>query len=557
MAEEINVKKKKAEALRFLGKGKIDKAIEVYEEILRAKEDPDIYNAVGDLYVRKQNISKAIESYEKAYKLYKDIEFLDNAVAVIRKILKYEKDRKDLYLELAGLYTELGNQDAALDALESVITDDLDPSMLERAFSIITQLAEKVQEDESSVRRFERLFLKLQEISERFGEISLESGMGMEMGMDEEDLFAPEGQEQSAEVKEGEEEEGIVFSEEPPETSQKEITSEAPVIIEEHTPLVSEEETKEEEFVFEEEGHVTSETKEEEKIASAPGLSKGYDNLYSAPEEPEEEFIFEEEAQEEPVIGEEEKSETQEISLEEKESAVEEEEVGEVIDLGEPEGVAESGMESTEGAPVETEGPLLAESDEEKEREVEESNIRAASVPTEEIISRKPVERERPPTTHRPEIEIKYAEEFKDIVLTFIEEMGEADINELYDFKHPFETAMTLYKMDLYDAAIDEFQRAMRDSEYRLKSMEMIGRIFHEMGNHEMAVKMLEKALEEGGYEEHEYRGIRYFLAMAYEAMGLEDKALENYEQLYLIDRTYQDVSERIDALKLKRMKSF
>ena len=543
MAEDLNIKKKRSEALRFLGKGKIDKAIEVYEEILKVKEDPDIYNSVGDLYVRKQNISKAIESYEKAFKLYKDIEFLDNAVAVIRKILKYEKDRKDLYLELADLYTELGNQDAALDALESVITEDLDPAMLERAFAIITQLAEKVQEDESSVRRFERLFVKLQEISERFGEISLESGMGMEMDMEGDDMFTAE-QPAEKNVEEEEEEDGLVLEETGDETP-IEQEAEAPVS---HEMPVSE--GGEEEFVFEEEeaepaeGEVqTSEVEEpvafveEEEIKPVEGLKK-YNAVYDAPEASMDDLVFESSPPEqEPVISDFEEQETPEVPVAERSQEDKE---------GALSGVSEVATSETEEVAV--------ESLEKPSKETEE----VKTIPTEEIIATKPVESEKPPTTSRyPETESKYYEEFKDIVLTFIEEMGEADIGELYDFTHPFETAMTLYKMDLFDAAIDEFQRAMRESEYRLRAMEMIGRIFFEMNNYEMAIKMLEKALDEGGYEEHEYVGIRYYLGRAYEAIGLEDKALEHYEQLYLINRNYKDVSERIDALRLKRVKSF
>ena len=550
MAEEINIKKKKAEALRFLGKGKIDKAIEVYEEILKAKEDPDIYNAVGDLYVRKQNISKAIESYEKAYKLYKDIEFLDNAIAVIRKILKYEKDRKDLYLELAELYTELGNQDSALDALENVITDDLDPSMLERAFTIITQLAEKVQEDEASEKRFERLFLKLQEISEKFGEISLESGLGIEM---EDDLFSSPAETPSgSDVQETQEEEGIVLTEESEARKNKEeeiVKETTPQEIGAFTNPIADEE---EEFIFEDSGQVTTRkeervitTEKKEEIPIAPGVSSGYDEIYASSVEQEEELIFEEEGEAEVAIEEKEENITHEI--EEREPVMMEEAIAEEREK-KPEDKLSS--DATTDALVEEAIGLVEEEIKAESRVAKESS-------TEEVISRRPLEKETLPTTHKVDKENKYAEEFKGVVLTFIEEMGEANIYELYDFAHPFDTAMILYKMNLYEAAIDEFQRAMRDSEFRLKSMEMIGRIFYELGNYEMAVKMLEKALDEGGYEEHEYAGIRYFLALSYEAMGLEDKALENYEQLYLIDRTYKDVSERIDALKLKRMKSF
>lgn len=537
MAEDLNIKKKRSEALRFLGKGKIDKAIEVYEEILKVKKDPDIYNSVGDLYVRKQNISKAIESYEKAFKLYKDEDYLDNAVAVIRKILKYEKDRKDLHLELADLYTELGNQDAALDALESVITDELDPAMLERAFSIITQLAEKVQEDESSVRRFERLFIELQEISERFGEISLESGMGMEMSVEEDEIFAPESSEEKRE-----EEEGLIFEDTSESTSEglSEVKSEPS---EEDSGL---KESQKEGLIFSDDRkdkttEVTQTKEEQESMVFAEDFSKVSDEVENKIESSTEELIFvEEEPEEQPVIGEFSYPERQVVSGD---LTSPDEDHAEVMEQS----VDSGNIESDEG---ESDAVL---------REIQSSESEEVkTLPTEEIISTKPLERESPPTTTRhPEAKVKYYEEFKDTVLTLIEEMGEIDINELYDFSHPFETGMTLYRMELYDAAIDEFQLAMRESEYRLRAMEMIGRIFYELNNYELAIKMLEKALDEGGYEEYEYIGIRYYLGRAYESMGAEEKSLIHYEQLYLIDRTYRDVKERIDVLRLKRVKSF
>ncbi len=549
MAENINakIKKKRSEALRALGKGKIDKAIEIYEDILKVKEEPDICNAIGDLYVRKQNISKAVEYYERSFKLYKEEEFLDNAVAVVRKILKYEKDRRDLYLELADLYTELGNQDGALDALESVITDDIDPSMLERAFTIINELAEKVQEDESSVQRFERLFIKLQEISERFGEISLESGMGMEMSS-EEDLFSKDNTSKESE------EEGLILEE----AGEKGYEAKQEVEKVPQAPEIQEEESQEEGLVFEEEGASEQEEqlyvgrREEDKETTkkddgsvlfkeevkTDDIPKRSDNFYGAAEPSTEDLVFEEEEPEtEPVIS--------EMGAEEESViAQQKEETKEEIDK-------ETKEETQPEISTEPSVDELSATGSTKETE---SRVKK----TEEIIRERPLEREKPPTTSRyQETKGKYYEEFKDIILTFIEEMGEADINELYDFERPFDTAMTLYKMELYDLAISEFQTAMRDSEYRLRAMEMIGRIFFEMNNYEMAIKMLLKALDEGGYEEHEYIGIRYYLGRSYEATGLEDEALEQYEQIYLIDKNYKDLSERIDSLRLKRVKSF
>jgi len=423
--------------------------------------------------------------------------------------------------------------------------------MLERAFTIINELAEKVQEDESSVQRFERLFIKLQEISERFGEISLESGMGMEMSS-EEDFFREDNTPNESE------EEGLVLEE------TEEESHEGKQEVEEvsQTPEIQEEESQDEGLIFEGEEEEEASKQEEAQIyvgeegenkekstkdegsvlfeeeVKTDNAPKRHDNFYEAPESSTEDIVFEEEGPEtEPVIS---------------EMGAEEESV---ITQGKEEMKEETEEEMKEETQPEisTEPPVdeLSATGSTKETE---SKVKK----TEEIIRARPLEREKPPTTSRyQETKSKYYEEFKDIILTFIEEMGEADINELYDFERPFDTATTLYKMELYDAAISEFQMAMRDSEYRLRAMEMIGRVFFEMNNYEMAIKMLLKALDEGGYEEHEYIGIRYYLGRSYEATGLEDEALEQYEQIYLIDKNYKDLGERIDSLKLKRVKSF
>jgi len=419
--------------------------------------------------------------------------------------------------------------------------------MLERAFTIINELAEKVQEDESSVQRFERLFIKLQEISERFGEISLESGMGMEMSS-EEDLFSKDNTSKESE------EEGLILEE----AGEKGYEAKQEVEKVPQAPEIQEEESQEEGLVFEEEGASEQEEqlyvgrREEDKETTkkddgsvlfkeevkTDDIPKRSDNFYEAPESSTEDLVFEEEEPEtEPVISE--MGAEQESAITQEKEEMKEETEEEMKEETQPEISTEPSVDelSATGSTKET-----------------ESRVKK----TEEIIRERPLEREKPPTTSRyQETKGKYYEEFKDIILTFIEEMGEADINELYDFERPFDTAMTLYKMELYDLAISEFQSAMRDSEYRLRAMEMIGRIFFEMNNYEMAIKMLLKALDEGGYEEHEYIGIRYYLGRSYEATGLEDEALEQYEQIYLIDKNYKDLSERIDSLRLKRVKSF
>ena len=176
MQAKDDLKLKQKEALRLLSRGRYDDALRLYEEVAEVSHDPDIYNTIGDIYIRKQDIQKAIEYYTKAFRRYKEGEYYENAIALAKKILRYDKSRKDLKLELADLYLETGDLDLALESLSQLVDEGVPPSFLDRAFELMNRMAEKIQEDEEHLARFERLFIKLQEMAEAFGELTLESG---------------------------------------------------------------------------------------------------------------------------------------------------------------------------------------------------------------------------------------------------------------------------------------------------------------------------------------------------------------------------------------------
>ncbi|MCD6131431.1 MAG: tetratricopeptide repeat protein [Candidatus Hydrothermae bacterium] len=176
MLAKDDLKLKQKEALRLLSRGRYDDALRLYEEIVEVSHDPDIYNTIGDIYIRKQDIQKAIDYYTMAFRRYKEGEYYENAIALAKKILRYDKSRKDLKLELADLYLETGDLDLALENLSQLVDEGLPPSFLDRAFELMNRMAERIQEDEEHLARFERLFIKLQEMAEAFGELTLESG---------------------------------------------------------------------------------------------------------------------------------------------------------------------------------------------------------------------------------------------------------------------------------------------------------------------------------------------------------------------------------------------
>lgn len=174
----VDVKKLKLQAQKLIGQGKYDEALTVLQELAKVTSDPEVFNSIGDLYIRKQNHEKALEYLEKAYKMYKEQDFREIAISVAKKILRLDKERHDVYLDLIQMELESGNVDRALDwALEYVKLPKIDPVHLGKLFNLINEFASVIQEHTEQASKFERLFTRVQELAESLAMLSLESGI--------------------------------------------------------------------------------------------------------------------------------------------------------------------------------------------------------------------------------------------------------------------------------------------------------------------------------------------------------------------------------------------
>lgn len=109
----MNLDKLKDTARKHEQKEDWRKAIEVYQRVLQAFESgeeaaPDLalYNKVGDLYLKVNDIPAAVRSYERAVELYSEQGFSNNAIAVCGKILRYDPHRTRTYIQLARLHAK-------------------------------------------------------------------------------------------------------------------------------------------------------------------------------------------------------------------------------------------------------------------------------------------------------------------------------------------------------------------------------------------------------------------------------------------------------------------
>src|SRR5688572_29859270 len=120
-----NVAKLKKKALEFEQKKQFDKALALYVQILDESGGPGeeadvaLFNRVGDLMLRHNQVAKALDYYERAVDLYAEGGFFNNAIALCNKILRNSPGRSSIYYKLGKISAQKGFiSDAKINFLE-------------------------------------------------------------------------------------------------------------------------------------------------------------------------------------------------------------------------------------------------------------------------------------------------------------------------------------------------------------------------------------------------------------------------------------------------------
>jgi tetratricopeptide (TPR) repeat protein len=121
-------------------------------------------------------------------------------------------------------------------------------------------------------------------------------------------------------------------------------------------------------------------------------------------------------------------------------------------------------------------------------------------------------------------------------------------IDEAYE---PYYDLGILFRQEgLKDEAIVEFQNSIKGGNRQLKGFEMLAVSFLEQGDYGLAKEVLSQGLSIRKFLDNEYVGLHYNLGVAHEQLGDFQKALYEYEQVYVIDITYKDVARRLRDLE-------
>lgn len=138
--------------------------------------------------------------------------------------------------------------------------------------------------------------------------------------------------------------------------------------------------------------------------------------------------------------------------------------------------------------------------------------------------------------------------DFQDMLAQFKAKVAEnVDVG---DVKAHYDLGTAYKEMGLVEEAITEFQAALRADGQNLATYEMLGQCFMDKGQPEVAVRSLTRATEMPFDVEDELLGIYYYLGRAHEELGNHDDAVEYYEKIFALDINFEDVTERLRALR-------
>ena len=95
-------------AERRLARGRCGAAVRQALEIADEESDLSILNRIGDLLARADLVAPGIALFERVGRAYADDGFWAKAIAIYRKILRYDPMRNDIRAQLAFLYQQSG-----------------------------------------------------------------------------------------------------------------------------------------------------------------------------------------------------------------------------------------------------------------------------------------------------------------------------------------------------------------------------------------------------------------------------------------------------------------
>lgn len=130
---------KKANDLEI--KGKVEEAIEEVRKAVDINpEDGNLYNRLGDLYLKLDQKDESLDNFRKGVEAFRRDNFPRNALALGKKILRNDPDGFDMYYTIADLLVELDEKPDAAQYMFEYIEKQAKQDRKEEALNAIDYL---------------------------------------------------------------------------------------------------------------------------------------------------------------------------------------------------------------------------------------------------------------------------------------------------------------------------------------------------------------------------------------------------------------------------------
>jgi len=118
------------------------------------------------------------------------------------------------------------------------------------------------------------------------------------------------------------------------------------------------------------------------------------------------------------------------------------------------------------------------------------------------------------------------------------------------DLNLRFKLGGLLFQQGQTDAAIQEFQQTVRDPKFRSDSHLRLGRAFKVKGQHDLALRQLEQAMDGQSGVSDRMKEILYEKGDTLERMGRQADAKVEFGKIYEFDISFRDVGDRLRKLE-------
>ncbi len=558
MADLVDIKRKIAE---LEAKGGVEDAIATLEDAIKEfPKEGSLYNKLGDLYVKVNRQKNALHTYEKGARVFKDETYYPNAIALCKKILRFDKNRTDIYGLLGELHKELDQKGEAANYLLEYAdrkrkANDLDtalktydmikelvpnnPRILKTISAIYEQvgqkdrgseLLEEAKEIEDKHEKFKETILeekeKIEREAQKTGPVETEEEVKVEEAQEEEVTAAPEAVDETVETVAEDAAKGI---------SIEDIVS----------PEVAEL-LKDEKFSTPSGTDVVERLSEIDKTIELGELYLKLDSTEEAIDcfRDAEQEAWQKKDYDKAMFLNKKIAELRPFDLKSRQHLVEiariredkESKITYMLELAEAlsrrEAKSEAQKVYREVLQIDPDNTVA------KERFVPVEKA-AASVDLGEVLR-----------IEQSEAKAETIQSIEELVSEFrrevFESIGEGDYRSHYDLG-------VAYKgMGLYQEAIEEFEIASKDEGLKLKALEMIGACFLDYDKIDDAIRVLNEGLATEGHEDQDYFGIYFLMGNCYERKNDLKSALKSYVDAYNIDKKVPALNQKILQLKQK-----